>query len=198
MKKILAVAASARRKGNSDLVLKHALDGVRSVEPEVEVETLIPRELSVTPCRSCNGCWETGQCVVHDEMQELYVKFSEVDHVVVASPLYFTSLPGHFKVLIDRFQCFWVRTYRLGKPPEPRRTGMFLCVGAIDRHRYYKGALTIVKTWMAALNMGCPVSRFYPGLDAAGDVLKRPDYLDDARRAGAELVERTAADCADR
>ena len=198
MKKILAVAASARRKGNSDIVLERALEGVRSIEPEVEVETLIPRELSITPCRSCNGCWETGRCVVRDEMQELYVRFSEVDHVVVASPLYFTSLPGHFKVLIDRFQCFWVRTYRLGEPPQPRRTGMFLCVGAMDRERYYTGALTIVKTWMAALNMGCPVRRFYPGLDAAGDVLKRPDYLEDARHAGAELVGRTAAGRADR
>ena len=190
MKKILAVAASARRKGNSDIVLEHALEGVRSVEPEVEVEILIASRLSITPCRSCNGCWETGRCVVDDQMQELYVRFSEADHVVVASPLYFTSLPGHFKVLIDRFQCFWVRTYRLGQPPEPRRTGMFLCVGAIYRERYYKGALTIVKTWMAALNMGCPVSRFYPRLDAAGDVLKRRDYLEDARQAGVELIQR--------
>ena len=192
MKKILAVAASARRKGNSDIILERTLEGILEAEPGVAVETVIPLQLSITPCRSCRGCWETGRCVVQDDMQELYIKFSEVDHVVVAAPIYFASLPGHFKVLIDRFQCFWVRTYRLGEPPRPCRTGMFLCVGAMARERYYGNALAIVKTWMASLNMGCPVSRFYPGLDTVGEVFKYPDYLEDARNAGAELMRAAA------
>jgi len=178
MKTILAIAASARRKGNSDTLLERALEPMRQAGCSVQI--IIPRELSITPCRACNGCWQTGRCVVQDEMQHLYVKFCQADHVVVASPIYFTSLPGHFKVLIDRFQCFWVRTFRLGKPPQPRRTGMFLCVGAMDRDRYFKGCLTSVKTWMAVLNMQCVVSRFYPGLDEKDAALAREDYLLDA------------------
>ena len=187
MTDVLAVAASARRGGNSDAVLEAALDALR--QAGAAVQTVIPARLSITPCRSCNGCWDTGQCVVKDEMQELYVWFSEADHVVVASPLYFTSLPGHFKVMIDRFQCFWVATHRLRRPPQPRRTGMFLCVSAMDRERYFNCALTIVKTWMAALNMGCAVSRLYPGVDEKDAVPARhPEYLDDARRAALELL----------
>lgn len=186
MTEVMAVAASARRGGNSDAVLESALAVFR--ERGAQVETIVPRDLAVSPCLSCGGCWDTGQCVQQDVMQELYVRFSEVDHVVVASPIYFTSLPGHFKVLIDRFQCFWVRSCRLGRPPQPRRTGMFLCVGAMDRERYYRGALSIVKTWMWTLNMGCPVSRFYPGLDAKDDIRKHPEYLEDARRAALRLV----------
>ncbi len=188
MTEVLAVAASARRGGNSDAVLESALDVLR--ERGVKVETIIPRDLAISPCLSCNGCWDTGVCVQRDAMQELYVRFCEVDHVVVASPIYFTSLPGHFKVLIDRFQCFWARTYRLGRPPQPRRTGMFLCVGAMDRERYYGCARTIVKAWMSTLNMGCPVTRFYPGVDAKDDlVCNHPEYLEDARRAALELLE---------
>jgi len=157
MKTILAIAASARRKGNSDTLLERALEPMRQAGCSVQI--IIPRELSITPCRACNGCWQTGRCVVQDEMQHLYAKFCQADHVVVASPIYFTSLPGHFKILIDRFQCFWVRTFRLGEPPQPRRTGMFLCVGAMDRDRYFKGCLTTVKTWMAVLNKGLPYDR---------------------------------------
>lgn len=186
MTEVMAVAASARRGGNSDAVLESALAVFR--ERGAQVETIVPRDLAVSPCLSCGGCWDTGQCVQQDVMQELYVRFSEVDHVVVASPIYFTSLPGHFKVLIDRFQCFWMRTYGLGRPPQPRRTGMFLCVGAMDRERYYRGALSIVKTWMWTLNMGCPVSRFYPGLDAKDDIRKHPEYLEDARQAALRLI----------
>jgi multimeric flavodoxin WrbA len=188
MKDIIAVAASARRGGNSDAVLDAACDVLR--EGGAAIEKIVPNRLDISPCLACNGCWETGHCVQDDQMQELYVRFSECDHVVVASPLYFTSLPGHFKVMIDRFQCFWVRTYRLGKPPEPRRSGMFLCVGAMDRERYYRASLTIVKTWMSALNMGCPVDRFYPGVDARNDLVENhPEYLKDARRAARELLE---------
>ncbi|MFO8006944.1 MAG: flavodoxin family protein [Candidatus Brocadiia bacterium] len=163
-----------------------ALDVFR--DAGAEVETVVPRKLSISPCLSCNACFENGACVQQDQMQDLYVRFCEVDHVVVASPIYFTALPGHFKVMIDRFQCFWARTYLLGTPPEPRRTGMFLCIGAMGRERYYRSCLTTVKTWLSVLNMACPVSRFFPDLDARDDIETHGEYLDEARRAAEELL----------
>lgn len=193
MTDILAVYGSARRKGNSDTLLEKAIEGIREARGDVSVQRVIPRELSITPCRSCNACWETGRCVIQDEMQQLYTRFCEADHVVVTAPIYFTSLPGHLKVFIDRFQCFWVRTYRLGEPPEPRRTGIFLCAGAMERESFFDSSLTIIKTWLSTLNVTCPVSRFYTGLDAKGDVQERPDYLDDAFHAGKELPEKPSS-----
>lgn len=189
MTDIIAIAGSARRHGNTETILDKALDGMKAAGEDVEVQKIVPRQMSITPCRSCNACWETGQCVVHDEMQDMYTRFCEADHIVMAAPLYFTSLPGHVKVFIDRFQCFWVRSYRLGKPPQPRRTGAFFCVGAMDRPRYYESTLTIVKTWLSTLNVSCPVSRFFPELDDRNDVQKRDDYLADALQAGRELME---------
>jgi len=189
MTDVLAVAGSARRGGNSDAVLEAALEALR--ERGASVETIYPRRLNVTPCFACNGCWETGACVVkNDDMQDLYPRFEAADHVVAASPLYFTSLPGHFKMLIDRFQPYWVRTYRLGKPPQPHRRGMFLCVGAMDKELYYNCTLRIVRTWMSCLNVGCTVTRFYGGVDARDDLVeKHPQYLEDARQAAVELLE---------
>jgi multimeric flavodoxin WrbA len=186
MGEILAIAASARRGGNSDIILERALEPFR--EAGHTVEKLIPYELSITPCRSCHGCWNTGQCVVHDAMKELYVRFCEVDHVAVASPIYFTALPGHFKVLIDRFQCFWARTYLLEDKPEPRRSGLFLCAGAMHRERYYQSCLTTVKSWLSVLNVGCSLARFFPGLDERRDVEDHPEYLEGARELARELL----------
>lgn len=190
MSKILAVAGSARRGGNSDRILEAALDVMR--DRGAEVETVIPRELDVTPCRSCWGCWETGACVVRDAMQDIYVRFSEVDHIVVGSPVYFTSVPGHLKLLIDRFQCFWVRTFRLGEPPEPRRQGMFLSVGAMDRDQFYKCSRQVITSWFACLNMKCTLSRFFPGLDDKDDIDAHPDYLDRARQAAERFMDTVA------
>lgn len=189
MSDVLAVSSSARRHGNSERLLDEALNGIASEVEDLNVEKVVPREMTITPCRSCNACWDTGECVIQDEMQEMYTRFCEVDHVIIASPIYFTSLPGHTKVFIDRFQCFWVRTYRLGNPPEPERTGAFLCVGAMDRDNYFDCTFHIIKTWLSTLNISCPISRFYHGLDAGNDVLERHDYQESARKAGQKLIE---------
>lgn len=194
MTDVIAIAGSARRHGNSETILDTVLEGMETSGEDIEVQKIVPREMSITPCRSCNACWETGQCVVHDEMQDMYTRFCEADHIVMAAPIYFTSLPGHAKVFIDRFQCFWVRTYRLGEPPQPRRTGAFFCIGAMDRPRYYEPTATIVKTWLSTLNVTCPVSRFYPELDDKDDIQERDDYLEDARRAGEELIAASPED----
>ena len=188
MSKIMAVAASARRNGNSDLLLQHALAGIRSVEPDAEVETMIPFDLSISPCRSCRGCHTTGRCVVQDGMQEIYPKLDACDHMVVATPVYFTTVPGHLKLLIDRSQCYWARRALLHEPPAHRRTGMCLCVGALDREKYYQATLTVVKTWMMELGMKCTVTRFYPGLDGPDAALGRSDYLEDATQAGRDFM----------
>lgn len=186
MTDILAVAASARRGGNSDTLLDAALEVCR--EEGAQVERVVPRDLSISPCMSCNACFKTGACIQHDAMKDLYPRFCEADHIVVASPIYFTALPGHFKVLIDRFQCFWARTYLLEDKPEPRRSGLFLCAGAMHRERYYQSCLTTVKTWLSVLNVGCSLARFFPGLDERGDVEDHPEYLEGARELARELL----------
>jgi multimeric flavodoxin WrbA len=187
MPDILAIAGSARRGGNSDAVLGAAADALRQAGASVEV--IVPSRLNVTPCAACKGCWKTGKCVLSDDLSGLYLRFEEADHIVVAAPLYFTSLPGHTKVLFDRFQPYWVRTAILEQPLERRRTGMFLCVAAMDKERYFRSTLTIVKSWMWSLNMGCEIARFYPGVDDRADlVTHHPDYLADARKAAEELL----------
>jgi multimeric flavodoxin WrbA len=187
MKDVLAVAGSARRGGNSDALLDAALEVFRRDNARVQV--VVPRRLTISPCLSCSACFETGVCVQRDEMQELYVRFCEAEHIVVASPIYFTAVPGHFKVMIDRFQCLWARTYLLNDPPQPRRSGMYLCVGAMRRERYFQSCLTTVKAWLAAINVACPVGRFFPGLDARDDARKHPELLEEARQAARELLD---------
>ncbi|MFW6189377.1 MAG: flavodoxin family protein [Planctomycetota bacterium] len=189
MAQILAIGASARRGGNSDTILDTALEVFR--ERGDDIEMLYPKKLAMSPCLSCNACFKTGRCVQDDELTDLYTLFCDVDHIVVATPVYFTSVPGHFKVMIDRFQCFWARSYVLKAPPQPRRQGMLMVIGAMERKRYYDYTSTVVRTWMASLNMGCPVERYYMDLDARDDIDHHHEYLDDARAAAREFVDTT-------
>ncbi len=184
---ILAIKGSARRNGNSDRILESALAELKKEDESADIETLAARDINVTPCRSCYGCWETGVCVIKDQMQDIYRKCLEAKSIVVASPIYFTTLPGQLKVIIDRFQCFWVRTYRLENPPEPKRNAMFLCVGAMDNEKFFNSAKLTTRIWLSTINAGIAVSRFYPKVDAPDDVLKYPAYLEDAAQAAREF-----------
>ncbi len=186
---ILAIKGSARRNGNSDRILESALAELKKQDDSVVIETLAAKDINVTPCRSCYGCWETGECVIKDQMQDVYRKCLEAKSIIVASPIYFTTLPGQLKVIIDRFQCFWVRTYRLGNPPEPKRHAMFLCVGAMDNEKFFNSAKLTARIWLSTLSVNITVSRFYPNIDAPDDVMKYPDYLQDAADAAKEFMK---------
>ncbi len=190
MADILAVAGSARRHGNSDTLLDAALEVFRERGDRVDV--IYPKKLTISPCLSCNACFKTGACIQHDEMGPIYERFIEADRIVVATPVYFTNVPGHFKVMIDRFQCFWARTYLLNDPPRPRGLAMALIVGAMDRRRYYEATATVIKSWLAHVNVRTPIVRYYMRLDGPKDVREHPEMLDDAREAAKELVVASA------
>ncbi len=48
----------------------------------------------------------------NDDMSELIDIVTSSKGLILASPVYFYSLPGHAKSFIDRFQPFWEKKYR--------------------------------------------------------------------------------------
>ena len=62
-------------------------------------------------------------------MQEIYQKLEEADNIILASPMYFHSITGRMKALIDRFQVYWAGHVRGDMPEKPLRKGAILMVG---------------------------------------------------------------------
>lgn len=50
----------------------------------------------------CYGCRNTHLCVQKDDMGEILEKMVQADVIVLATPVYFYSLSGQLKTLIDR------------------------------------------------------------------------------------------------
>ncbi len=71
--KILGIAGSPRRDGNTDHLLQQVIAGASS--QGAETKTVILSELNISPCRHCDGCIKTGKCVVDDDMQWLHTRF---------------------------------------------------------------------------------------------------------------------------
>ena len=123
-KKVLILSASPRKGGNSDLLCDQFAKGAE--EAGHQVEKIRVQEKKIAPCLACYGCRNTGVCVQKDDMAAILDKLVEADVLVLATPVYFYSMDGQLKTLIDR-TC--PGTQRSGtrrstsSPPPPRAVG---------------------------------------------------------------------------
>ena len=191
MKRILAIYGSPRRKGNTALLLKRAVEGAKKAG--ADVEEIVIRDLKMSPCLEIYGCKETGRCAIKDDFQAVYDKLLACDGLMLASPIFFYTVSAHTKILMDRCQSLWVKRYWLEKTPfgkkEFKRKGLFVSVGATKGKRLFDGVLITVRYFFDALDMELWNSLLYRELDFEGDVLKHPEYLEEAYAAGQRFIQ---------
>jgi multimeric flavodoxin WrbA len=100
-KKVLIVSASPRKGGNSDLLCDQFMHGAK--EAESQVEKIFLRDKKINHCVACGACQSNGgMCVQKDDMAEILDKMMAADVIVMATPVYFYSMNGQMKTLIDR------------------------------------------------------------------------------------------------
>ncbi len=189
MTKILGICGSPRRGGNTEILLDQALSGAACAG--AIIEKIVLNELCLKLCQNCGGCSKTGACVIKDDMRKLYEKVGESDALIVASPIYFGSLSAQTKVMIDRFQPYWVRKYILKKPVSKKkyRKGVFLSVGAADKKAFFNNAKSIIKIFFIILNIKYFGDLFCGGVDKAGEIGKRTALLEKSFELGAKLAK---------
>ena len=99
-KKIMVIAGSPRKGGNSDLLCDELIRGAD--ESGNITEKIYLNDLHILPCQACYGCRSTGKCVQKDDMANLLAKMIAADVIVLATPVYFYSMSGQMKTMIDR------------------------------------------------------------------------------------------------
>jgi multimeric flavodoxin WrbA len=98
--KVLAISASPRKGGNSDVLCDQFLKGAGEAGHETEKISLSDKRLN--PCTGCYGCGKTNACVIQDDMAEILQKLTQADVIVLATPVYFYSMDAQMKMMIDR------------------------------------------------------------------------------------------------
>ena len=189
--KVLGIAGSPRRGGNTDLLLAEVLKGAAS--RGAEVKTIILSDLSIDPCQHCDTCLVKGKCKIQDDMQMVYRELEQADRIVLASPLHFMSVTAQAKAMIDRCQSLWARKYVLKQPPlgsEPgKKKGLFVSVGGRRVANLFEPALVTVKSLFRVLDITYAGELLFPGIDEKGAIKEHPDALHQAFLAGQRLVE---------
>ena len=101
MSRILILAGSPRRNGNTDRLVQSFAKGAAENN---QVEVVSACDYKVNPCIGCNSCFsrEGNKCFQNDDMTAIYEKLSKADILIIASPVYFYGISSQLKAIIDR------------------------------------------------------------------------------------------------
>ena len=99
-KKVLIISSSPRKGGNSETLAAAFAKG--ALEAGNEVETVYLREKQYGFCKGCFVCLKLGHCVIKDDAVEVAAKMHDADVLVFVTPVYYYSVSGQLKTMLDR------------------------------------------------------------------------------------------------
>lgn len=84
--------------------LKGVKQSLKETGTEVRVEELEVNHMNISSCLGCFSCWNKtpGQCCIQDDMQLVISRLLWADVTIWSFPLYYYTVPGKLKTLIDR------------------------------------------------------------------------------------------------
>lgn len=100
-KRIVVLAGSPRKGGNSDILCEQFSRGAQ--EAGHQVEQIFVRDKKIHYCVGCDTCKQrAGLCAFDDDMAEVLEKMVTAHVIVMATPVYFYTMDAQMKTLIDR------------------------------------------------------------------------------------------------
>ena len=192
--KILAISTSPRAGGNTDLLVDRVVRG--AAETGADVEKISTRDLAIAPCVECNACRKTGECVIKDDMQEMYPKLLDADRIVFATPVYFLGPCAQGKAFIDRCQAIWSRKYVLGRPVLARdfpcgRLGYLVSTGGTRGKKVFECIQRTLANVFKVLEVKYDGDLLYRQIDEKGAILGHPTAMKDAEEFGKKIARVT-------
>lgn len=99
-KKVLVISTSLRNNSNSDRLADSFIRGAEEAGCDVTKITLKGKKIAF--CTGCFACHELGRCAIQDDAAAITEEMKTSDAVVWATPIYFYSVSGQMKTLMDR------------------------------------------------------------------------------------------------
>ncbi len=193
--RVLGIAASPRRNGNSTTLLRAALQGARAAGAESSIVRL--NDLSFKGCQACVSCPD-GACRQHDALTPVLAALQMADVWVLATPVYFDGIAGQLKSFYDRL--YWFR--RQGTEIKPRlqghrRAALLLTYEDPENEHYREMARRIVQ-YLPSFGPFAPAEVLcFPNLGPADAAAGKPALLDQAGALGRRLIDELRRSYAD-
>jgi multimeric flavodoxin WrbA len=104
--KVLGVAGSPRKNGNSDVLLRQVLKGVN--HENIQSGSIQLRDIHFQGCIGCEKCRRDKICSgLNDGMSLIYSQIIISKGLVLVSPTHNYNITSWMKAFIDRLYCFY-------------------------------------------------------------------------------------------
>ncbi|HVP95774.1 flavodoxin family protein [Methanoregula sp.] len=189
--KVLGISGSPRRHGNTETLLDSFLDGAKAAG--ASVEKVVLREIDYTPCRGCNACHKTGECIVKDDAPGVYDRILGADILAVASPIYSMGITAQLKGFIDRAQYLWARKFILKTLDFPedhirRHKGVFISTAGQNLDHVFDSAFPAITALFHGTGFDYVENIVANNMDTWNGIKNHPTALKEAYEKGQQIV----------
>ena len=177
-KNVLIISSSPRKGGNSETLAASFAKGAE--ETGHKVETVYLREKKYGFCKGCLACLKVGHCVINDDAVEIAARMHDADVLVFATPVYYYSVSGQLKTMLDRANPLFDSDYAFTK-------AYLLATAAEDGEETVEGTVKAVQGWVDCFER-CELAGtvFAGGVNDVGDIAGHP-ALEKAYQMGKEV-----------
>ena len=177
-KKVLILSSSPRKGGNSEARASIFAKGAQ--EAGNQVETVYLRENQYGFCKGCLACQKLGHCFIKDDAVEIAAKMHDADVLVFATPVYYYSVSGQLKTILDRANPLFGTDYAFTK-------AYLLATAAEDEPETVEGTVKAVQGWVDCFDR-CELAGtvFAGGVTNVGEIAEHP-ALEKAHQMGKEI-----------
>jgi multimeric flavodoxin WrbA len=101
--KVLAISSSARKDGNTAILINLVLDELKKENIETEFIQLAGQQIA--GCRACYQCFKNKdrRCAVKKDMlNDIIEKMEAADGILLGSPTYFSDVSANMRAIIER------------------------------------------------------------------------------------------------
>jgi multimeric flavodoxin WrbA len=189
--RVLGISGSPHRHGNTETLLDRFLDGTQ--DTGASADKVILRDLRYSPCKGCNTCHRTGECIVSDDLSPIFDHILEVDCLAVASPIYSMGITAELKGLIDRAQYIWAQKYiqktRFFTTEHIRRhKGIFISTAGLSWNNVFDAAFPAVTAFFNTMGFEYYDNIIANEMDRYHGIQGHPTALAEAYEKGIQVV----------
>ncbi|MDM8522535.1 flavodoxin family protein [Desulfococcaceae bacterium HSG8] len=187
---IVCVYGSPRPKGNSATIANRFIES--ATESGANVKKFELNKLDYRGCQGCMTCkGKTGKCLLDDDMTEVIEAVRETDILVIATPVYYSYIPGPLKTFIDRTWAFVKPDYMTNPVPtrlEPGKKMVFIQTQGAEDENIHKDVYQKIEKFFELYGFKDIRTILACGVNAPGEVKRLEDVMELADKTACELM----------
>ena len=99
--KVLAINFSARKDGNTDILIRRIFEKLEAAG--IETEKVQFSGQVIEPCKAFFACGGKGNCIhKKDDFQEVFAKMVEANGIILGSPVYSANISANMQAFLER------------------------------------------------------------------------------------------------